>query len=200
MALEKPQYTVVGTTGEVEFRRYTPYLVAETVVADEADFAAAGDEGFNRLFRYISGGNRSQSKISMTVPVGQEAATTALPKSASKGDKIAMTAPVGQTAAPEGWRVTFMLPNRYTRETAPIPADARVRIVEEPGQLMAVLRYSGRWTERNYAEKRERLLRALDAADVQPRSDPVLARYDPPFKPPFLRRNEVMVVVDRVPL
>jgi hypothetical protein len=187
--LEKPSYRVVYERGDIEYRQYEPYLVSETVIEQARDYKAAGNEGFRRLFRYISGNNAGQAKIAMTVPVAQ----------AESSQKIAMTVPVQQTEAAEGWRVAFMLPSEYTLETAPQPTDSRVKIRAVPGRLTAVLRYSGRWTERNYAEKRAALLEALEQASITPVGEVQSAQYTPPSTPPFLRRSEVLVEIDRLP-
>lgn len=189
MSLEQPQYTVVHRDGDIEYRQYEPYLVSETLIEQVGDYKAAGNEGFRRLFRYISGGNESRAKIAMTAPVAQTPTS----------EKIAMTVPVQQAGSDEGWRIAFMLPTQYTLETAPVPTDPRVRVREIPGRLMAVLRYSGRWTERNFEKKSALLLDALEADSVTPRGDIQSALYDAPYMPPFLRRNEAMIEVDRLP-
>lgn len=190
MSIEEPAYTVRDTSGKIEYREYAPYLKAETLVEGAADFESAGNEGFRRLFRYITGGNTTQSKIAMTAPVSQTGGS----------EKIAMTVPVQQTGSAGGWLIAFTLPKQYTLETAPVPADSRVRIVSQPARLFAVLRYSGRWTESNYNESRDELLGILAAASVAVRGEPQLARYNAPFIPPFMRRNEVMIEVDSLPL
>lgn len=187
--LEKPAYRVVHERGNIEYRQYEPYLVSETVIERARDYKAAGNEGFRRLFRYISGANAGESKIAMTVPVAQT----------ESSQKIAMTAPVQQTEAAEGWRVAFMLPGEYTLETAPQPTDSRVKIRAVPGRLVAVLRYSGRWTERNYIEQRSALLDALKKESITPVGEVQSAQYAPPSTPPFLRRNEVLVEIERLP-
>ena len=187
--LEKPGYSVVYESGNIEYRQYEPYLVSETVIEQARDYKAAGNEGFRRLFRYISGANSGQNKISMTVPVAQT----------ESSQKIAMTVPVQQTEAAAGWRVAFMLPSEYTLETAPQPTDERVKIRAVPGRLTAVLRYSGRWTESNYKEKRAALLETLEQASITPIGEVQSAQYAPPSTPPFLRRNEVLVEIDRLP-
>jgi hypothetical protein len=189
MSYEEPGYKVLHAAGDVEYRQYEPHLVAETLVQGAADYDRAGNEGFRRLFKYITGGNTGQAKIAMTAPVSQ----------AAQGEKIAMTVPVQQAGSAEGWRVAFMLPREYTLATAPVPTDQRIRVIEVPGRLMAVLRYSGRWTEGNYIANRDNLLRILAAAGVHTLSEPQLARYNAPFSLPFLRRNEVLVEVDKVP-
>jgi len=189
MSIEKPQYTVVYKSGDVEFRQYEPYLVAETVVENSAAYNDAGNEGFRRLFRYITGNNKSQSKIAMTAPVAQSKA----------GEKIAMTAPVARDVTSEGWRVAFMLPAKYSFDTAPVPTDPRVNVSAVPGRLMAVLRYSGRWTDRNFQRKRSALLKSLESAQVETVGNVQSAFYNAPFTLPFLRRNEVMIEVDALP-
>jgi len=192
MSYEEPGYAVVGRSGGVEYRQYEPYLVAETFVEGAADFDSAGNEGFRRLFRYIAGGNTARSKIAMTAPVSQEA-------SGQKSEKIAMTVPVQQAGSAAGWRVAFMLPKQYTLETAPVPSDSRVRIVSVPGRSVAVLRYAGRWTESNFLEHRSELLEKLSDKGIGISGQPWLARYNAPFSLPFLRRNEVLVEVDKAP-
>ncbi|MGI9309029.1 MAG: SOUL family heme-binding protein [Gammaproteobacteria bacterium] len=187
--LEKPTYSVVQESGGIEYRQYEPYLVSETLIQQAPNYKAAGNEGFRRLFQYISGGNASQTKVSMTVPVAQT----------ESNQKIAMTVPVQQTEAAEGWRVAFMLPSEYTLETAPQPTDSRVQIRAVPGRLTAVLRYSGRWTQSSFIEKRTALLAALQQASITPIGEVQSAQYAPPATPGFLRRNEVIVEIDRLP-
>ena len=93
-----------------------------------------------------------------------------------------------------------MLPSKYTLETAPSPTSDQVRIATVPGRLMAVVRYSGRWTEKNLQAKRAELRDAVDAKGIVRLGEFESAAYDPPYMPPFMRRNEVMVEVDRLPM
>jgi len=189
MGLEQPEYTVLYKDGAIEYRQYEPYLVSETVIQDADDYSDAGNEGFRRLFRYITGSNEGQAKIAMTAPVAQ----------APSSEKIAMTVPVQQVDSAEGWRVAFMLPTEYTLETAPAPTDERVEIKAMPGRLMAVLRYTGRWTESNFSNKQAALRDAIDSESIESIGEFQRALYNPPYTLPFLRRNEVMVEVNRVP-
>lgn len=181
MAIEQPRYDVVRSEGDVEIRRYEPYLVAETFV--DAAFADAGNEGFRRLFRYISGANTAREEISMTAPVSQQPA----------GTRIAMTAPVAQSASDGGHWVSFVVPSSFTAATVPQPLDPSVRIREVPAQLVAVLRYAGTWRESRYQEEERRLREQLGALGLAAAGEAQFARYNPPYMPPFMRRNEILI-------
>jgi len=193
MAIESPEYTVVYSDNEIEYRRYESYLVAETLIEGGRDYKAMGNEGFRRLFRYITGGNSNDAKISMTAPVARETVK-------GSGEKIAMTAPVQRSSEPSGELVAFMLPSKYTLSDAPQPTDPRIQIREVPEKLVAVVRYSGRWTDENFAEKKQLLLDGLAQANVTTDGTVQSALYDPPYTPPFMRRNEVMIEVSALPV
>jgi len=182
MAIEEPRFNVLEKDGSFELREYSPYIVAETRV--EAGFEDAGSVAFQRLFRYISGKNIAQQKIAMTAPVTQ-----------SRGEKISMTAPVSQVADGNAYLVAFTLPSNYTLATAPQPLDPTVQIRQVPAQLIACWRYSGRWTATNFRDHEVLLRERIKARGLIIGGDPVLARYNPPFTPWFMRRNEVLIPV-----
>lgn len=188
-ALEKPKYQVLFETGKIEYRLYESYLVAETTVSDTDSYGKASNQGFFRLFDYISGDNRGNTSIEMTSPVQQT----------KKSEKIAMTAPVQQQKGEQGWTVAFMLPHKYDLQSAPSPISSNVRIRQVPQRLMAVIRYSGRWTEKNFNRQNEKLREELENRGIDALSIPESAVYNPPFVPPFMRRNEVMIEVNRYP-
>ena len=190
MAIEEPRHQVIDKDGAFELRDYAPCLVAETQV--DAGFEDAGNVAFRRLFRYISGDNTGQQKIAMTAPVTQSRGEA--------GEKVAMTAPVTQTASEDGYVVAFVVPAKYTLDTVPQPKDPSVRIRQVPAQRVAVWRYSGRWTAANYRENEQKLRTELAARSLEATGEPVLARYNPPFIPSFLRRNEVLIPVSRTSL
>jgi hypothetical protein len=184
MAIEEAQYDVVKKEGRFEIRNYAPHILAEIIV--EGGLEDAGSKAFNALFRYISGGNRSRVKVPMTAPVSQRSA----------GEKIRMTAPVGQQPVQGKWAVSFMMPAAYTMETLPEPEDPEVTLRQVPARRMAVVRYSGFWSEKGYLQNKSKLESWISAKGLTIIGDPIWARYNPPFTLWFLRRNEILFPID----
>lgn len=182
-AVEEPDYEVLRQDGDFELRAYGASLLAETVV--NGDFEEAGNRAFRALFEYIDGNNRAREEIAMTAPVSQ-----------ARSEKIAMTAPVSQRAEGGEWVVSFMMPTGYTMETLPEPLDQRVALRELPPYRAAVIRYSGFWSEKNYREHLEALRRWMKETGLEAGGEPVWARYNAPFTPWFLRRNEILIPVE----
>jgi hypothetical protein len=178
-AIEEPAYQVTARIGEVELRQYAPYVVAEVLVAGSA--AEAGNKAFRILASYIFGENKGERKLAMTAPVTQTAAPM----------KLEMTAPVIQSATPGRYLVQFVLPRGVTVDTAPEPIDQRIVVRQVPAMRVAVIRYSGFWSDANYNGHLAQLEEVLKKAGVKCSGEPVFSRYDPPFTPWFLRRNEI---------
>jgi hypothetical protein len=186
MAIEQPKYTVESKDGDIELRRYAPYIVAEVSLA--GDQGETVQRGFRILAGYIFGGNAGRAKIAMTAPVAQQ----------PEGEKIAMTSPVAQTPDGAGrWTVQFMMPSSYTLDTLPKPNDPAIHFRVEPARTAAVLSFSGVAREGNYRERTAQLTRWISAKGLTAEGPAVLAQYDPPWTPWFMRRNEVMVTVRR---
>ena len=185
MAIEKAKYTVLEREEDFEIRQYDPQIVAETFV--EGNLEEVGNEGFRRLYAYISGENTKKQSISMTAPVGQE----------TRSEKIAMTAPVKQEKKDNQWRITFLMPAEYALEMLPEPNDNKVKLKADPGRLMAAVRYSGTWSEDGYEENKALLEDYIQKRGLVKAGEPVWARYDPPFMPWFLRRNEVLIPIEK---
>jgi hypothetical protein len=183
MAIEEPEFKIESKSENYEVRSYGPVLVAETTV--EADFESAGNQAFRILAGYIFGGNQSKTKIAMTAPVNQKAAS----------EKIEMTAPVTQAKGPSGFLVQFTMPKVYSLETLPIPNDSRVQLRQIPARKIAVYGYSGSWSESRYNEKLASFREELKRDGRVVAGEPVLARFDSPFRLWFLRRNEIWIEV-----
>jgi effector-binding domain-containing protein len=184
MAIEEAKYKVLEKDNRFEIRDYAPHILAETIV--EGDLEEAGNKAFNRLFRYISGDNRSRKKVAMTAPVSQQ----------PMGEKIKMTAPVGQRRVQEKWAVSFMMPASYTIKTLPEPEDPNVTLRQVPARRMAAVRYSGFWSEKRYLRYKLELESWIQERGLTAVGDPIWARYNPPFTLWFLRRNEILIPVN----
>lgn len=178
-AAEEPAYQLVRKLDGVELRRYAPYTVAEVMVPGPA--GDAGAKAFPILSDYIFGRNKDERKFAMTAPVTQTATGTTL-------ETAELAPPSG--AAP-GFLVQFVLPKGITVATAPEPLDPRVRVREVSPGHVAVIRYSGFWSEANYTGHLARLRESLQAAGMTSTGEPIYARYNAPFTPWFMRRNEI---------
>ncbi|WFN33837.1 heme-binding protein [Methanogenium sp. S4BF] len=166
-------YEITGEAGEIEFRKY-PAVVLATV-------DSSGDNaGFNLLFAYITGKNTARNSISMTSPV-------------ITSQQIAMTAPVVSDAA----SMSFVMPPGKTRDEIPDPLDSRVQISTLPAREVAVIRFRGYARKDEVAAAEVRLRDELRSAGIEPVGAPFLMRYNPPWTPGFLRRNEVGLEIKR---
>ena len=188
---EMPRYDVLMKEGNKEIRYYDSYVVAKTTVVGE--FKEAQSAGFRILANYIFGDNQKRQEIEMTAPVVQ--------KPGGESEKLPMTAPVTQRTGEEGWVMTFMMPSGYTIEDLPVPNDERVRLEAVPARYTASIRYTWLGSEARNDRKAEELQAWLAGlAEFEPISSSMYAGYDPPWTLPFLRRNEIMIDVRRVPL
>lgn len=186
-AIEEPRFQVERALEpkRIEVRRYEPYVVAEVTVPGPAE--QAGNQGFSYLGGYIFGRNKGDRKIAMTAPVTQ----------AAQPVKIEMTAPVAQARSDSGsgYVVQFMMPSSYTLDTLPVPTDPKVRLKEMPGQRVIAIMYTGTWSQGNYDEHLALLKSAAEKAGLKTQGEPVYARYDAPWVPWFMRRNEIWLGV-----
>lgn len=184
-ATEEPPYKIVRKLEGIEVRQYAPYAVAEVLVAGPE--GRAGNQAFPILAGYIFGQNKGERKFPMTTPVTQVAVPV----------KMDMTAPVTQTATPVGFLVQFVLPKGVTMANAPEPLDARVQLRDVMAGQVAVIQYSGFWSESNDKTHLAKLQAALQAAGLAWTGEPVISRYNAPFTPWFLRRNEIWLYLSQ---
>lgn len=181
---EQQQYRVLETRGGVELREYAPCVVADFEVSGSAE--QAGNAAFRPLASYIFGANNGSRKLAMTAPVIQQASS----------ERLAMTAPVLQEATDAGtWTVSFVMPGARALAEYPQPDDARVKLRALPAEVAAALRWSGRWSSGNVDRRTAELRAEMDRAGWVPVGAPRWARFDPPWRPAFLRRNEIVIPV-----
>lgn len=173
--VEHLRYDVLRSDGRFELRRYPLYVLATVE-------GLSDDDSFRILFGYISGENSRREKVSMTVPVVS---------SDQAHERIPMTVPV----VSGGSRFSFVLPAKYPPSEVPEPSDGRVRIEVVPGRELAVMRFRGRAGERSVVARTEELMSAVKASGLVVVGESFVMRYNPPFTPGFLRRNEVAVEV-----
>ena len=184
MATEEPPFTVSIQRDGFELRDYPPMIAAEVNVEGSRD--AASNAGFRLLAGYIFGGNTRREGIAMTAPVMQ---------TPSGGVSIAMTAPVMQSGADGKWLVRFIMPRAYTLDSLPKPDNPKVRLVPLPASRMAVVKFSGLARAPDVASKTDELRGFIASQHLEAIGLPVLARYNPPWTPWFMRRNEVHIPV-----
>ena len=91
--------------------------------------------------------------------------------------------------------MAFVMPSEFELESTPLPLDSRVKIEEVPSRTVAVLRFSGNWSEAHFEEKTKNLLEEIANAKVKTKGNVFTMLYNPPFTPSFLRRNEVAIEV-----
>ena len=180
--VSEPVFKLVSQDGDVEIRDYGPVSVAQMSFAGNREGAVRA--GFELLSGYISGDNEATQKIAMTAPIAQfrsSIVTSSLP-----GEGQATTDDTAE------WTVRFMMPNGFTLNTLPKPNDRRIMVVEVPARRVAALRFSGLWTDSNFATHRDQLAAWLKAKGLKPVGEPTYAYYDPPWQPFFWRRNEIL--------
>jgi hypothetical protein len=169
--VEKISYELLRKIDDVEIRKY-PKIILAVVEGYE------GDSGFYLLFNYISGSNKTKKQIQMTAPV-------------ISSEKIPMTAPVISKKD----YMAFVLPSLYDEKTVPIPTNSQVNIKHQPEKTLAVLRFSGKTSRKQVEKQIKKLLEILKNNNIKTIDDPVLMRYNSPFAPGFMRRNEVAVEI-----
>lgn len=176
--VEQPEYRVEAQYDDFEVRRYAPRLVAEVEVEGSPEQATRA--GFRILADFIFGKNESRRSVAMTSPVGRRAS-----------EKIDMTSPVGRRGTGP-FTVTFTMPSSYTEQTLPVPLDDRIEIRTIEEQRVAVARFRGSPSAAEVKQRMDDLRQAVVARGLEPAdAAPTFAQYDPPWTPPFLRRNEV---------
>jgi hypothetical protein len=183
---ETPKYDLIRKDDQFELRQYPEHIKAEVEVADSG-YQKAIYQGFNALAGFIFGDNIDAEKIAMTSPV-----------QVSNAKKIPMTKPV--TVRGDGtFLVAFIMPAEYTLETLPKPKNPRINLTKVASGVMAALRFSGYFSQNKVRNAKGHLQDWLAREGLEAEGDFIVARYDPPWVPWFLARNEVMVQIKGEP-
>ena len=171
---EEQPYDVVAKLPGFEVRHYPKYVLIQ--VKTRGEFNSAANRAFRPLVNYISGSNQDRSKYAMTAPV--------------------IHAP-NQTATEH--IVSFVLPARVSLSDLPLPLDAEVKRTEVAAHFAAAIKFRGLANYEHFNSLGNQLLAAVESAGLKPTGDPYYARFDPPWKPGFLRRNEAIVAIAGYP-
>jgi len=182
--VEQARYEVVESSENIEIRDYPPMIVAEVLIAENREESM--NKGFRVIADYIFGNNYSAKNISMTVPVIQQ-----------KNEKIAMTAPVSQQLDGENWKISFLMPSGYSMETIPKPNNNDIKLKKIEERRFAVIRFSGLGRDDSLKTQTEKITEFIATRKLSVISSPIYAFYNPPWSIPFLRRNEVMVEIEK---
>jgi hypothetical protein len=182
MATEEPSYRVTTQSEPFEIREYPPLIVAQVEVP--GDLSEASSAGFRLIANYIFGNN---------IAVRDGGLTTAEPVS----EKIAMTVPViaEGKADKKTWLIQFVMPKQYTMDTLPKPNNSQVKLVPIGPQKLAVVRFTGFVGDEKVQEKTAELLVWIQSRNEVVSGNPRLARYNPPWSIPWMRRNEILIPI-----
>jgi hypothetical protein len=183
--VESPKYKVVKKMNGYEIREYDNYIVAEVKVAGEAGNALLA--GFRILLGFISGNN-----------IGRSPSMATAPEIRASPEKISMTTPVLQVPEQNENVVAFVMPSKYTLETLPVPNDSRIRARQVPKHLEAVHQFSGYARTGSVKRQTRAFSKRLQADGIESKSSFMLSQYDPPWTPPFMRRNELSMKLEHV--
>ncbi len=185
--VESPSYQIKLSDGPIQIREYPALLVAEVEVSGERK--AAINQGFRMIADFIFGNNVAKQSIAMTAPVIQQS-----------NEKIAMTAPVLQQGDGQLWKVQFVMPSKYTKQTLPVPVDKRVHIIEMPAKTFIVIKFSGLSSKNNLDKHRELLEKYIADHQIKVEGSAIYSFYNPPWTLPFLRRNEIWIEINKTPV
>ena len=183
--VEKPDYKVIQSEQNIEIRQYEPMIIAEVEVDGKREDAIR--DGFRLIADYIFGNNTVQQNISMTAPVQQK-----------RNQKIAMTTPVQQQLTGKSWRISFVMPSKYSMDSLPVPNNNRVRLKKILTKKFVVIEFSGSNSNENVIGHENQLMNFIEANQINIIGSPKYAFYNAPWTLPFLRRNEVMIEIKQL--
>jgi hypothetical protein len=168
---ENQPYSVLKRYPDMELRDYPAGMQIETEVT--GDFINAGSVGFRPLVNFISGNNKARQAIAMTAPVIQESVTSSRHK------------------------VRFVMPKEMNQSSTPAPADSKVVAIQVPAHLAAARKFGGSWNKEKFEREGAKLLEDVAKAGLVAQGNLYWSRFDPPWKPGFLKHNEVLIRVTK---
>ena len=164
---QKQVYSVLAQHDGFELRSYADCVLVQVV--QRGDFMTAGNRGFSPLFSFISGNNSQRQKIAMTAPVIQE------------------------SLGPSEHIISFVMPADFKAHETPTPLGSSMKVTAVPAHLAAARSFRGSWNASRFQAEGAALLAAVAATGFQINGNLYWSRFDPPFKPGFLRHNEVLI-------
>ena len=170
--LEQPKYKVIKKEGYFEVRSYSNFIISSVLVSGSQYNSLR--KGFRPLVKYISGKDRGGEKISMTAPVIQATTET------------------------EGnFKVSFSMPSKYRIDNLPKSENTDITFEEVQPSIAAVVWFRGKAKEEILVSKTNQLNEWIIARGYTAISKPKYLFYNDPSTPGFLRRNEVLVIVEK---
>jgi hypothetical protein len=174
---EKARFQVLEESGSLEIRSYPLMFLA--TVKDQGE-----NDAFYKLFRFISGQNDADGRLSMTAPV--------IMNKQIRSERLAMTAPVIE----EEDRMSFIMPVGYDESNLPTPLDPDIRIEVVPARKVAVLRFRGGANDDDVLKKKQEILAMVRKKGLVVKGQPFEMYYNGPWTPGMLRHNEVAVEIE----
>ena len=166
---KEPKYKLIKKDGNIEIREYGEYIVAKTTV--NKNFDVSENNMFRTLASYIFGNNHQNKKIPMTAPV------TTVTKSNS-------------------FDMIFYMLDANTPADMPDPNGQDIIFEDFYLGKCAVISFSWFTTDSKIKSYTQKLQNYLFDNNLQAKSSFMVNRYDPPWRLPFLRRNEILIQIN----
>ena len=171
VSVDTTPYETVEKNDIFEVRRYERLVLASTPMSEGLDNAYGP---FRKLFDYISGNNKNTEEIAMTAPVFL--------------DQLKRTTET----------MSFVLPKNFSLATTPLPKDTAVKLSELRNFTVAVISFSGFLNQSSISVHRAKLHNWIMEKGFEIIGEPKAAGYNPPFTLPFLRRNEILIPIEKI--
>ena len=166
---EKQPYRVVFKDADLEIRFY-PAATMATIYSKASSYKALSSNGFNKLAKFIFGGNEQKESISMT-------------------------APVRMSLSEKGSSMSFVMPEKYATSKLPTPNDKNIQSQKSQPEYVAVIGFSGYANDEKINEYRNKLAQILTKRKIRTKGDFNFLGYNAPFQ--FIgRTNEIVIPIE----